>query len=325
MTTPENISSASSSLLPTIAIADNERAASYLLRRDLLDNKEQHRQGRASAARELRQASNHHERDDLHADIRWNAQEEQDIKRILAEEFVPQHSEQQLLGARVLFVSPLFHVRSKSSPRREHVELLLTPPDMEPVRYEGPELRQSDARVFLALVNMLRDLRCGTCASFHAGELCRALYGRYDGDSRRQLRESIQRLQRGLLVFKSFSVQMLQRFDFPTHGPWSVSLDPQVAALFEHSPKVWLRLQQRLALPDGLTTWLYAYVESQQRLIPMQVDTLRILCGAESSGRAFTNRLRIALDQLTAAGLIDAGWSLRGDQLRWRKRLPVLG
>lgn len=196
---------------------------------------------------------------------------------------------------------------------------------MEPVRYEGPELRQSDARVFLALVHMLRDIRCGVCASFQAGELCQALFGRYDGDSRRQLRESIQRLQRGLLVFSSFSVQMLQRFDFPSRGPWSVALDPQVAALFDHTPKVWLQLQQRLALPDGLTTWLYAYVESQRRLIPMQLDTLRALCGAESSGRAFANRLRVALRHLAEAGLIDVGWSLRGDQLRWRKRLPLLG
>jgi len=324
MTNAKDKSPETSSLLPAVAIADDEHAASYLLRRDLLDNKERHRQSRADAARELRQTASLSERDDLYADIHWNAQEEQDIKRILTEEFVPQHTEQQLLGARALFVSPLFHVRSKASPRREHVELLLTPPDTEPVRYEGPELRQSDARVFLALVHMLRDLRCGTWASFQAGELCRALYGRYDGDSRRQLRDSIQRLQRGLLVFKCFSVQMLQRFDFPTHGPWSVSLDPQVAALFEHSPKVWLRLQQRLALPDGLTTWLYAYVESQRRLIPMQIDTLSKLCGAESSGHAFANRLRIALGHLTEVGLIDAGWSLRGNQLRWRKRLPAV-
>lgn len=310
--------------LPSVAIADTEQAAGYLLRRDLLDNKEQHRHSRASAARELRYATNQHERDDLHANIRHEARQEQDIKRILTDRFVPQHSDSQLLGARALFASPLFHVRSKSSPRREHVELLLTPPDMEPLRYEGPELRQSDARVFLALVHMLRDIRSGVCASFHVRELCQALFGRYDGDSRRQLRESIQRLQRGLLVFSCFSVQMLQRFDFPSHGPWSVSLDPQVAKLFEHTPKVWLQLQQRLALPDGLTTWLYAYVESQRRLIPMQLDTLRALCGAESSGRAFANRLRIALGHLAEAGLIDAGWSLRSDLVRWRKPLPMV-
>lgn len=312
-------------LLPSVAVADNRYAASYLLRRDLLDNKEQHCQSRASAARELRRSTNQADRNDLYKEIHWNAEKEQGIKRILAKDFVPQHSEQQLLGARALFVSPLFHVRSKSSPRREHVEMLLTPPDIEPVRYQGPELRQSDSRVFLALVNMLRDLRCGTSASFQVGEMCRALYGRYDGDSRRQLRQSIQRLQRGLLVFESFSVQMLQRFDCALHGPWSVALDPKMAALFEHTPKVWLQLQLRLALPDGLTTWLYAYVESQHRLIPMQLDTLRTLCGVESNGRAFANRLRIALGHLAEAGLIDAGWSLRGNQLRWRKRLPLLG
>ena len=136
---------------------------------------------------------------------------------------------------------------------------------------------------------------------------------------RRQLREHVQRLQQGLLIFDTFSVQLCQRFDYPKTGLWTVGLDPQVTKLFERSPKVWFELQGRLSLPEGLATWLYLYVASQTRLIPTPLTKLKTLCGSQASDKAFSNRLRDALKHLAQLGAIDKGWSFDNGQVRWLK------
>jgi len=158
---------------------------------------------------------------------------------------------------------------------------------------------------------MARDVRVGKSVSFSAEELCRALQGQYNGPARQRLRDSIQRLQQALLKFETFSVQLCQRFDYPSQGRWTVALDPQIVELFSRVPPVWLDLGRRLSLPEGLSTWLYAFVESQTSLIPMKTEALRVLCGSESSSRAFENKLRDALKHLNEHGVIDEGWSIR--------------
>lgn len=310
----------SSRRLPAAALADVVACSGHLLRRELIDLKQKRVELRNSTAKQLRYARSPDEKDELHEQIRRDTAQTLLIEDTLQDCFVPQHSERQLLGARALFVSPLFHVRSKSAPRRENVELQLTPANFEtPIRYQGPELRQSDARVFLALVNILRDMKLGVTASFPVREMCEAIFGRHDGDTRRQLREHIRRLQRGLLIFSNFSAQLVLRFDHPSARAWQVCLDPHIVELFKVTPKVWLGLEQRLALTDGLATWLYAYIQSQSHLIPLQPDVIRRLCGAQSEGKAFLNRLRPALRQLAEHGVIDPGWSLSTNELRWRK------
>ena len=74
-----------------------------------------------------------------------------------------------------------------------------------------------------------------------------------------------------------------------------------------------------MSLPEGLTSWLFTFISSQTRLIPMQLATLRSLCGSQASDKAFSNRTRDALKLLARLGTIDPGWSLKGGQVRWRK------
>ena len=195
--------------------------------------------------------------------------------------------------------------------------------DTAVIRYVGPELRQSDGLVFLALVHMLRDVQVGTAVSLQPEAVCLALFGRYDGNSRRQLREHIQRLQQGLLIFETFSVQMCLRFDYPKTGRWTVALDRHITELFRLSPTTWFALRDRLSLPDGLATWLYAFVSSHTRLIPMKLERLRELCGSDAGEKAFGNRLREALKLLAAHGVVDTGWSVGHGEVRWRKPLKA--
>lgn len=309
--------------LPEVSIDEADPNEETLTRRGVLRAKRVMESLRADAYRELRTMSASLEKTPQFKQIKACAEEAQELERHLQERFVPLHGPNQLLSPRVFFVSPLFHVRSKNLARQKHIELTLpTSAGRFPIRYAGPELRQCDGRVFLALLHMLRDIRVGTAVTIQAEVLCKALFGRYDGASRRQLREHIQRLQQGLMICENFSVQLCLRFDYPRTGPWTVSLDPHIVQLFRISQEVWLPGQDRLTLPEGLATWLYTYIASQTRLIPMKLSTLRELCGSEASEKGFLNRFRDAMRQLAGRGIIDDGWSVSRGQVRWLKLPP---
>lgn len=260
------------------------------------------------------------ERNELYKEIRSNLDEQNRLEGLLVEGFVPQHSSLQLISPRAFFVSPLFRVCSKRLERARDLSLELKGNTGQVLfRYNGPELRQSDGLVFMALLNLVRDVRAGETVSFHAEDLCRAVFRRYDGPARAQLRDHIKRLQRGLIEFDRVSVQLCLRFEFPSKGPWSVALDKDIVRLFKQSPQVWLDLPRRQAMPEGLTTWLYSFIESQTRLIPMPVNTIRQLCGSDASDESFPRTLRLALKELKAHRVIDEGWRLAGGMLHWRK------
>lgn len=242
------------------------------------------------------------------------------LETVLATSFLPAHGANQLISPQVFFVSPLFRVASKKVERERTISLeLRAQGGAVLMRYTGPELRQSDGMVFMALLNLLRDERLGESVSFNVEELCKRVFGRYDGPTRKLLKGHVQRLQRGLLEFDQFSVQLCQRFDHPARGAWSVKLDKDVVSLFQRSAEVWLDIGRRKALPEGLPTWLYGFVESQTRLIPMKASALRELCGSDASDESFLRTLRVALHALAEQGVIDSGWSVQGGVVRWLK------
>lgn len=251
--------------------------------------------------------------------VRRMYEQEQYLEDMLQRIYIPQHGPNQLISPRVILRTPLFRVASRSAPRKQEIELTLADCAEEgPVRYVGPELRQTEGLIFMALLHMLRDLPVGTAATFAPKALYVALFGNYDGRSRPRLASSIRRLLRGQIITKHYTVQLCHRFDHPAKGPWTVAIDPDIVHLFATS-NVWLDINTRLSLPEGLATWLYGYIESQSRLIPTSIAQLHQLCGTEASQTAFINSLRTALAHLNAHGLIDLGYRISNGSLRWRK------
>lgn len=289
-------------------------------RGQLIERKRKLRAWRTEAATNARdRALSAQEKDSFLAEMSDYGAEEALLEATLKSQYLPQHSPQQLINPRVFLASPLFRVAAKAAPRANDVEVLLAKDAKgHDILYSGPELRQLDGLVFMALINMARDVRLGSMVQFSPGELCTTLFGQYDGRSRNRLKEHIRRLQRGQVRSKDCTVQLCLRFEHPSQGKWSVALDPEIVSLFAQSP-VWLDLKRRLTLPDGLTTWLYGYVEAQSSLIPMSVNTLRALCGAESEERAFMNSLRKALGHLCEHDVIDSGYQVKKGTLHWRK------
>ncbi|WP_114969905.1 plasmid replication initiator TrfA [Rhodoferax ferrireducens] len=240
---------------------------------------------------------------------------------ILAENFLHLHSSSQLVGSRDIFSSPIFNIRNHKSPREKRVELSFTLTDATVVKYEGPELRQDDGLVFMALLNITRDVKVGKTVGFSAQNLCDSLWGYYDGAARNRLKAMICRLQEALLQFPTFRVQLVQRFDFPNRGLWSVVLDDDIVSLITKKTVVWLDFEERLSLPSGISSWLYGYIRSQTRLIPTKIDRLRRLSGSEGAQDGFRESLKGAMGVLVGALLVDAGWHIdKHDMLHWQKK-----
>lgn len=306
--------------LPLLALEYHDAGEDTRTRRGTIAAKRIEESLRQHTVRELRQTRSDEEKAPLRREIRAHADKEVFLEDQLRTAFIPLHTPEQFLGPRIFFVSALFRVRGTKEARQQRLELQLPVPCGAPeIRYAGPELRQSDGLVFLALLHMLRDFRAGIAVSLRPEAVCLSLFGRYDGNARRQLREHIQRLQQGLLIFSTFSVQLCQTFEYPKTGPWTVALDRHIVELFSVSPEVWFPLHERLSLPEGMATWLYTFISSQSRLIPMRLTKLRELCGSQASDKAFSNRTRDALKLLARLGTIDPGWSLKGGEVRWRK------
>lgn len=301
-------------------------AANTQTREELLFRKKQHRINRKDMMTEARDKSLHSEaRGQLMNQVRRACEEEQHLEDELQRSYLPQHGPRQFISPRVIFRTALFRVASRSAPRKQEIELALADCAAgELIRYVGPELRQTEGLVFMALLHMLRDLPVGTAATFAPKALYVALFGNYDGRSRPRLASSIRRLLRGQIVTKHYTVQLCHRFDHPATGPWTVAMDPDVVQLFATS-NVWLDIDTRVSLPDGLATWLYGYIESQSRLIPTSVAELHRLCGTEASVPSFVNSLRQALAHLNAHQVIDAGYKISCGSLRWRKTSALQG
>lgn len=242
------------------------------------------------------------------------------LEERLARDFIHLHGPSQFIGNRELLTSPIFNIRNPKSPRSEQVEILLNGPDKGVIKYEGPELRQDDGLVFMALLSIARDVRVGKTVGFSPQRVCESLWGYYDGTCRPRLKATISRLQGAILRFPSFRVQLVQRFDFPQRGLWSVSLDTDIVQLLTKQSVVWLEQHQRLSLKNGLTTWLYGYIRSQTTLIPTKVERLRMQCGSEGALDGFRETLKGAMGVLSGEQVVDLGWHIdKHDMLHWRK------
>ena len=306
--------------LPVLALEFYDMGEDTRTRRGTLAAKEIQDSLRQIDVAELRKTRDLEQKQLLYCSIRGHADAAYLLKEDLQQKFIPMHTHDQFLGPRIFFVSSLFSVRSTKEARKLHIEMKLPVPDgADAIQYVGPELRQNDALVFLTLLHMLRDFQTGISVNFQPEAVCRSLFGRYDGNARRQLREHIQRLQQGLLIFRTYSVQLCQTFEYPKTGAWSVALDRHIVEIFSLSKHVWFPLHERMSLPEGLTSWLYTFISSQTKLIPMKLATLRSLCGSQATDKAFSNRTRDALKLLARLGTIDPGWSLKSGQVRWRK------
>lgn len=308
--------------LPAGIYADDEGLEPCDVRQELFARNKVLRDVRRDAMTEVRELCGTAEAQIISRFIEDHTNQIDTAEGRLANEFLPSHQTELLLGARPLLTSSLFNIRNRSSERAKAVQLSWSLSSGDVMEYGGPELRQEDGLVFMAIISIAKDVRVGRMVSFSPGDVCRALFNSYSGPIRSRLRDAISRLQDGKVIFPGrYSVQLLGRFEFPNQGRWSVAVDTSVLNLFSQ-PHLVVRLEYAavVSLGAGLASWLYRYIRSQTTLIPTKVAALRELSGAASAIDDFRASLRDALATLTAGAHLAPSWRIdTHDRVRWMK------
>jgi hypothetical protein len=191
------------------------------------------------------------------------------------------------------------------------------------VEYQGEELRQDDLRVLLMLLKQRSGERVDHVQQFVPRTFCREVLAWADSsDSVAKLRSCIERLH-GARVRVTYADGGIGLYSFVSDADlagerWSVWLSERLAAMFERAT-TYIPREDRLALRDGLVSWLFGFIKADACFAPFSLADLRDLSGSNSyEQKAFNRVLKAALEQLRTAGLIE-GFEVAAGKVRVRK------
>jgi hypothetical protein len=157
------------------------------------------------------------------------------------------------------------------------------------VRYTGEELRQDDESVWIELVHMAKESR-SPIVTFTPTNLIRSLQWTDSGKSYARLLTTLRRLRSASLevysarLGRGVSTGLIVDYAFSDKGdgkPWSVTVFRPESELLFLFDKLYSRVNReaRLALPEGLATWLLGFLSSHREPFAHKIETLAIGAG----------------------------------------------
>lgn len=176
------------------------------------------------------------------------------------------------------------------------------------VTYKGPELRQDDKTVLLELLHQRRNMFAGEI-EFAPTSFCAQLGWSRSTDSVKRLRDCLVRLVEGTLRLDKTSAdgQMFHLLsDFKWAGDkWVATLHEEVSNLFPTRHFAYLNIDKRKQLTEGIQTWLFDYISSNDCTMVMTYAALREACGRpEEDPKQFADYVKAALARLVTIGAI---------------------
>ena len=207
--------------------------------------------------------------------------------------------------------SALFGVVMKGARKQLHNQAIAAQRDYF-VQYTGESLDQFDCDVWLAVKYLCLKYPLGQRVCFSAPEIA-ILIGIKDGSqTRRAIKQSIDRLRKGSLEIIEGAVGMGGHLiDW---GIWDekkyvfcVRLGMELAEMFKRDNYTILDMAQRQMLGGGLARWLHGYWMSHNYVYPIHADTIRELCGSDALRYKFRQLLKNALKELVKTGFLDSG------------------
>jgi hypothetical protein len=166
--------------------------------------------------------------------------------------------------------SALFTAKNRNTPRADLKRAVVAVIGDGEITYTGEELRQDDETVWLQLIHLARENGLATPFQFSPYSFCKALGWPLTGQSYDRLESCMTRLQATSLKITStrlgneVSLSMLPGFQAKRRkdgdgGLWTVRMHDELVFLFSEFQYTRVEWQRRLALPEGLATWLHAY------------------------------------------------------------------
>jgi hypothetical protein len=230
-------------------------------------------------------------------------------------EKLPTISEQKRALPNAILRSSLFGVVGKGNREYEENVLKATVQGLT-VKFTGKQLDQTDLDVYLECVR-----RCAKCP---LGELVRfTIYDFLKSISRDTGTTQYEWLKGVLLRLTACAIEMGDgRFFYTGHllhekwcdektGEFVIALNPKIAAFF--SGDVWtaLLLRERNSLKGKpLAQWLHGFYSSHEKPFQYKVETIKELCGSNSSMKEFRRMLKKSLSDLSTV----TGWQCWVDE-----------
>jgi len=207
--------------------------------------------------------------------------------------------------------SALFGVVMKGARKQLHNQVIAAQKGYF-IQYTGESLDQFDCDVWLAVKYLCLTHPLGQRVCFSAPEIA-ILIGIKDGSqTRRAIKQSIDRLRKGSLEVIEGAVGMGGHLiDW---GIWDekkyvfcVRLGMELAEMFKRDNYTILDMVQRQMLGGGLARWLHGYWASHDCIYPIHANTLQDFCGSKASPKEFRRLVRKALAELLAMGFLASG------------------
>lgn len=216
----------------------------------------------------------------------------------------------------------LFSARNRKAARVMYKDQEITMVSGGHVQYTGEELRQIDLTVWLQMVHLARNTQLGNTVRFKAYGFCKAIGWGTSRDNYRRLRDCLTRMQAtSLKVYSSRirlgnAISMIPSFSWKDDASdeslteYEVTLSPKLVDLFGDVYFTKIEWEQRLALPDGLATWLQGYFASHRNPHPISIESIRDHCGSDTKSLpSFTQKVKIALQLLVDVGFLKS-WNV---------------
>lgn len=221
--------------------------------------------------------------------------------------------------------SALFNARNRNQKREYMRSVEIAVIGGGTITYRGEELRQDDATVFMHIVHIAKNMPIGSLVEFTPYSICKAIGWGIGGEKYKRLRESLSRMQATALEVRSQridgvwggeSMSMIPYFKWKegdeTLAKYQVKLAPQLVELFGNVHYTRTDWEQRLALPDGLATWLHTYFASHKNPHPVPIETIMQGAGMTIADRKdAAKKIRTALGKLVDVGFL-ASWEIVG-------------
>lgn len=257
-------------------------------------------------------------------------QENKSIMPIQAELFLmPKAPEEHRPIPNVLARSAIFGIGNPKKKRRRYSvddPAIIGSTNNIVITYTGDELWQDDEDVFIQLAYLNRQKPIGQEVQFVARQVLLALGWEPSANNYNRLQLCIERLAGAHIVIRSASgdygkggFRLISKFAWydpkqkKNERVVSVTLDPESYELFGSQQYTLIDWQQRKRLSSDLSKWLHSFYSTHARPLPYYVETLRKMCGSESSKENFVRLLKKSHAELAVVGMLHAqGWTIEG-------------
>lgn len=232
--------------------------------------------------------------------------------------------------------SALFNAKNRKQKREMLRQATIAVVGEGRITYTGDELRQDDETVWLQLIHQAKEQRLGEMIEFTPYSFCKAIHWPIKGQSYDRLREVLTRLQATALSVYSkrlgegVSLSMIPFFawkDETSGGSlprWRLRVAPELVVLFGDMHFTRLEWEQRLALPDGLATWLHGYLASHKNPYPIKLETICRGAGLSDDTKSDLKKtITRALEALKKVGFLDNYEIVNGLVMVERARITI--